>query len=337
MSPDPLVVHTERGLYCPPGDFYIDPKRPVQTAVITHGHGDHLRAGSVRYILARPGVAIAEARLPGRPEILALDYGARVGLGATSVSLHPAGHILGSAQVRIAHEGRVWVVSGDYKRQADPTCAAFEPLACDVFVSEATFGLPVYRWPPTGAVIEEILAWWRANRERGVASVLYCYALGKAQRVLAELAPHTAEPIHLHGSMTELVEVYRAAGIAMPATLPVVTERKTDFRGALVLAPPSAAERSWIRRVGEHSSGFCSGWMTVRGEGRRRGYDLGFVISDHADWPALVGTCLESRAKRVLLTHGEPEVLARHLIDHGLDAQPLERAAGTARSAARPQ
>ncbi len=327
MDPEPLVVATSRGLYCPPGDFYIDPRRSVQTAVITHGHGDHLRPGHARYILARPGLAIARARLRGRPDILPLDYGASVALGPTTVSLHPAGHILGSAQVRIEHQGRVWVVSGDYKRQSDPTCAAFEPLPCDMFISEATFGLPVYRWPPVAAVIEDIAGWWRANRDRGLCSVLYCYALGKAQRILAELSAFTAEPVHVHGAMGELVEIYRGAGIAMVPTLGTGTPLKADYRGALVLAPPSAARSSWMQRVGEHSSGFCSGWALTRGERGRRGCDRGFVLSDHADWPALTATCLETGARRVALMHGHSAALVRFLTDQGVEASALEHPA----------
>jgi putative mRNA 3-end processing factor len=322
-APELLVV-TSRGLYCPPGEFYIDPAQPVQTALITHGHGDHLRPGHARYILARPGLAVARARLRGRPEILALDYGAPLALGETSISLHPAGHILGSAQIRIEHQGRVWVVSGDYKRQLDPTCAPFQPLSCDVFVTEATFALPVYRWPPVATVLEQILSWWRSNRERGLASVLFCYSLGKAQRLLAELAPFTSDPVHLHGAMSELVEVYRAAGIALVPTVAATAERKEEFRGALVLAPPGAAGTPWMRRVGPYSSGFCSGWMRVRGERRRRGYDRGFVMSDHADWPALVGTCRETNARRVLTMHGYTDTLARYLLEQGIEASPLD-------------
>jgi len=318
-----LLVMTPRGLYCPPGDFYIDPAQPAQTAVITHGHGDHLHPGHTRYILARPGLGIARARLPGRPEIAALDYGAPVRLGAASISLHPAGHILGSAQIRIEHAGRVWVVSGDYKRQSDPTCAPFEPLACDVFVSESTFALPVYRWPPVARVIEQIVSWWRSNRERELASVLFCYSLGKAQRLLAELAPYTSAPVHVHSAMTELVEVYRGAGIAMAPTVAATDQRPERYRGALMLVPPNAARTAWIRRVGPHSTGFCSGWMRVRGERRRRGYHRGFVMSDHADWPALVATCQETQARRVLTMHGRTDALARYLTERGIEASPL--------------
>ena len=324
MDCESNVIATPRGLYCPAGDFYVDPERSVETAVITHAHGDHLRRGHARYILARPGLGLACARLPGRPDIRALEYGERIALGSATVSLHPAGHILGSAQVRIETAGRIYVVSGDYKRQPDPTCAPFEPLECDLFVSEATFALPVYCWPPTAAVIEEIVRWWLANRDRGIASVLYCYALGKAQRILAELAGLAPEPVHVHAAMAELVALYRTAGVAMTPTVPATNKQSALYRGALVLAPPSAAHSSWIRRVGPHSSGFCSGWMQVH-EARRRGYDRGFVLSDHADWPALVATCLETRASRILLTHGHPETLARSLIERGVDARALTR------------
>jgi putative mRNA 3-end processing factor len=319
-----LVVVTANGLYCPPGGFHIDPWKPVQTALITHAHGDHLRHGSARYILARPGAPIAKLRLGSDRELAPLDYGTRLSLGSTTVSLHPAGHILGSAQVRIEYGGRVWIVSGDYKRQPDPTCAAFEQLECDVFISEATFALPVYRWPPTSQVVGEISRWWHSNRERGLASALFCYSLGKSQRVLAELLAYTSEPVYVHGAVDSLVGVYRRAGIKMVPTLPIPSDRRTDFRGALILAPPSAAGTPWMRRFGEHSSGFCSGWMRVRGDRRRRGYDRGFVISDHADWPGLTGTCRATKARRVLLTHGYSDALTRYLVESGLDAGALQ-------------
>ncbi len=328
LQEEPLITVTSRGLYCAPGDFYIDPWQPVQTAVITHAHGDHLRHGSARYILARPGAAIASHRLGSARDIVPADYGARLSIGGTTISLHPAGHILGSAQVRIEHGGRVWVVSGDYKRQPDPTCAAFEPVECDVFISEATFALPVYRWPHTPEVVGEIARWWQENRERGIASVLFCYALGKAQRVLAELQAYTSDTVYTHGAVEALTAVYRRAGVSMLPTLSATAERKMDYKGALIIAPPGAAGTPWMRRFGEHSSGFCSGWMRVRGDRRRRGYDRGFVVSDHADWPALLDTCIATRAKRILLTHGYSDALARYLNEKGMEAGALATAYG---------
>jgi putative mRNA 3-end processing factor len=323
-----LVTVTENGLYCPPGDFHIDPWRPVDTAVITHAHGDHLRNGSRKYLLAEPGVAIARHRLGTDHQPDSLEYGERLQLGATTISLHPAGHILGSAQLRIEHDGQVWVVSGDYKRQPDPTCAPFEPQQCDVFISEATFALPIYQWQPTAQVIEEIFQWWRANRERGIASVLFCYALGKAQRVLAELQAFTDDAVYLHGAVGTLTDVYRRQGIGMLPTLPATGDRKTDYRGALIIAPPSAAGSPWMRRFGDHSSGFCSGWMRVRGNRRRRGYDRGFVLSDHVDWPGLIDTCRTTGASKILLTHGYSDALARYLNEQGVSAAALATAYG---------
>jgi putative mRNA 3-end processing factor len=326
--PPPLVTVTENGLYCQAGGFHIDPWRPVETAVITHAHGDHLRQGSKRYLVTESGMAIACHRLGTDHHPTPLKYGEQLQLGATTISLHPAGHILGSAQLRIEHEGQAWVISGDYKRQPDPTCAPFEPLACDVFISEATFALPVYQWQPTAEVVEEIFHWWRANRDRGLASVLFCYALGKAQRVLAELQAFTDETVYLHGAVNILTDVYRQQGVEMLPTMPVTGERKTDYRGALVIAPPSAAGTPWMRRFGDHSSGFCSGWMRVRGNRRRRGYDRGFVLSDHVDWPGLIDTVKATGAQRILLTHGYSDALARYLNELGISAGALETAYG---------
>jgi putative mRNA 3-end processing factor len=327
-DPEPLVTVTGRGLYCPPGDFYIDPCQPVQTAVITHAHGDHLRHGSAQYFVAKPGEVLARHRLGSGHTLTGVEYGLPRSFGSTRVSLHPAGHVLGSAQIRIEHAGRVWVVSGDYKRQPDPTCAALVPLECGVFISEATFALPVYRWPQTREVIADIVRWWNVNRERGLSSVLFCYALGKAQRVLAEMLAFTQEPVYVHGAVGALVDLYRKSGIAMVPTLAATTERATDYRGALIIAPPGAAGTPWMRRFGEYSSGFCSGWMRVRGDRRRRGYDRGFVLSDHADWPALIETCVATGAKRVLLTHGRTDALSRYLNEQGIEARALETAFG---------
>lgn len=310
-------------MYCPAGDFYIDPAKPVQTAVVTHAHGDHLRAGSARIILAAPGIGIAKKRLKDARTVTPVEYGAPLTLGPVSVSLHPAGHILGSAQVRLEHAGRVWVVSGDYKRQADPTCAPFTPVSCDTFISEATFARPRYVWPDTSQVAGDIVRWWHDNRAQGLASVLFCYALGKAQRVLAEMRAHTDEAVYVHGEVAGLVEVYRRAGIDMLPTLPLPRDTTQDLRGALVLVAPTQARGSWLRRLGPHARGFCSGWMLIEGEHQRRGYDRGFVISDHADWPGLLQSCEQSGARQVLFMHGEGSALAAQLRGQGIEAGPL--------------
>lgn len=317
-----MIVTTASGLYCPRGDFYIDPWRPVPRAVITHAHGDHLRPGSGEYYLSRACEPLARLRA-GDADLRPLQYGEARRFDAVQLSLHPAGHILGSAQARLECGGEVWVVSGDYKRQPDPTCAPFEPVRCDVFISEATFALPAYRWPDTATVVAEIYAWWQANRSRGVASVLFAYALGKAQRVLAELTRLTDETVYLHGAVGTMVDAYRRQGIQMLPTQPVSSAAPTDYAGALILAPPSAAGSTWMRRFGDCATGFCSGWMRVRGDRRRRGYDRGFVLSDHADWPALLETIGHSGAARILLTHGHSEALCRYLREQGVDAGAL--------------
>lgn len=323
MSTRSAIVATSNGLYCAAGDFYIDPWRPVARAVITHAHGDHLRGGSDHYLLAAPGEGIAKVRLPNDARVDTVAYGEQVEVGGVKISLHPAGHVLGSSQVRVELDDRVWVVSGDYKRDPDPTCAPFEVVPCDVFISEATFALPVYRWAPTPQIAEEILTWWNRNRERGVASLVFAYALGKAQRVLAELARLTTEPVYVHGAVASIVDAYREAGVTMLPTLAATTEKSRDYSGALVVAPPSAAGSPWARRFGEHRTGFCSGWMRVRGDRRRRGYDRGFVLSDHADWPSLLRTFDETGAKKILLTHGHTDTMCRYLQERGVDAQAL--------------
>ncbi|MCZ8129676.1 MAG: ligase-associated DNA damage response exonuclease [Steroidobacteraceae bacterium] len=320
----PLVVPTAAGLYCPAGDFHVDPWRPVERAVITHGHSDHARLGHARYWAARPGLGILRKRL-GDVDVVPVEYGEPLAFGRARVSFHPAGHVLGSAQIRIEADRATWVISGDYKREPDPTCAPFEVVACDTFVSEATFALPIYRWRPTAEVVDEIREWWLANRRAGVASVLGCYALGKAQRVLAELLRVTDEPVYVHGAVATLTDVYREAGVAMVPTLPVSAARK-DYAGELIVAPPGADATPWMRRFGKASTGFCSGWMRVRGNRRRRGYDRGFVLSDHADWPSLLRTIRETRARRALLTHGHSDVLVRYLREQGVEAGALETA-----------
>jgi putative mRNA 3-end processing factor len=321
MTPsDDLIIATDKGLYCAAGNFYIDPWMPVEHAVITHAHGDHLRAGSSDYYLAATGMGVARRRLPQDALLQPLAYGESVALGNARVSLHPAGHILGSSQVRVEYGDRVWVVSGDYKRDPDPTCEPFAVTPCDVFISEATFALPAYQWPGTSTVALEIIEWWHTNKERGVASVLFAYALGKAQRVLAELSAYTSESVFVHGAVGALVDEYRSAGVNMLATLPATVTAPTDYAGALIIAPPSAAGSTWMRRFGEHRTGFCSGWMRIRGDRRRRGYDRGFVLSDHADWPSLIRTFSETGAKQILLTHGYTDAMCRYLQERGVDA-----------------
>ena len=323
-----LLELTPEGLYCRAGDFHVDPWRPVPRAVVTHGHADHARSGMGIVHAAEPGLGLLRWRLGETQPLAGHAYGERFELGSARVSLHSAGHVLGSAQVRIEVEGEVWVVSGDYKRDPDPSCAPFEVVPCDVFITEATFGLPVYRWRPTSEVAADMLAWWNDSAARGETALLLCYALGKAQRILAELALQPGgmdREVLLHGAMLPGVAVYRDAGVLMPPTRALSeTPRADELSGHLVLAPPSALGSAWMRRFKSVSVAFASGWMQVRGNRRRRGVDRGFVVSDHADWPSLLRTCRETGAKRVLATHGNTEALVRALCESGIDAAPLK-------------
>jgi putative mRNA 3-end processing factor len=322
--PSTLLVMTAAGLHCEIGDFYIDPWRPVGRAVITHAHGDHARWGSDAYLCADEGERVLRTRLGSEARIRSIPFGRPIELNGVRLSLHPAGHILGSAQVRVEYQGEVWVVSGDYKTEPDPTCTPFEPLRCHAFVTESTFGLPIYRWRPQSETFDAIQSWWRTNRSLGRSSVLFGYALGKAQRLLAGLAGREEGPILTHGAVERLNQDYRESGIALPATTYAgAFGQGADRAGALVIAPPMAANSLWLRRFGEISTAFASGWMRVRGTRRRRSVDRGFAISDHVDWPALMATIEATAAERVWVTHGYRESLVRWLLERGYQAEAI--------------
>ena len=319
-----LLQPTERGLYCAPGDFYVDPWLDVDRAVITHAHGDHARWGSRRYLAAREGERVLRTRLGPDARIQTVDFGETLSLNGVKVSLHPAGHILGSAQVRVEYNGEVWVVSGDYKTDPDPTCAPFELVRCNTFITESTFGLPIYRWCAQQEVFADIIEWWRCNAEGKRASIIYAYALGKAQRLLAGLLNAGVGPIYTHGAVERLTRDYRDSGIELPPTTHAASlPRRHDFSNSLIIAPPSAAGSTWIRRFGDISSAFASGWMQVRGNRRRQSLDRGFVLSDHVDWPALIDTIRATGAQRVAVTHGYREPVVRWLSEHGIEAQVM--------------
>ena len=316
-----LIIARPEGLYCPPGDFYIDPWRPVDRAVITHGHGDHAHRGNGHYLATRVGAGILKRRLGDDINLDVLEYGETIDHHGVRLSLHPAGHVLGSAQVRLEYRGEVWVASGDYKLENDGTCAPFEHVRCHTFVTESTFGLPIYRWQPQSEIFDDINRWWQQNADAGRASLLYCYSFGKAQRILAGLDPSIG-PILAHGVVLPLTDVYRAAGVRLPEIHYAGTfADKAALRRAIVLAPPSSAGTTWLRRFGEISDAFASGWMQLRGTRRRRGVDRGFALSDHADWPGLQKAITETGAERVFVTHGSTSVMVRWLREQGLDAQ----------------
>jgi putative mRNA 3-end processing factor len=318
-----LLISTEFGLYCPAGDFYVDPWRPVRAAVITHAHSDHAAPGSKVYLTARHGQHLLQARLGTEAEIQAIDYGQRLTFRDVSVSLHPAGHILGSAQVRLERGGEVWVVTGDYKTAPDPTCPAFESVRCHTLITESTFGLPIYRWQSPADTFAAINAWWRNNAAEGIASIVYAYSLGKAQRLLTGLDTSIG-PVYCHGAVERMNAIYRAGGVALPETRYTgASAEPRDWGGALIVAPTLARGSPWLRRFGTFSSAFVSGWMQIRGARRRRAVDRGFALSDHADWPALVTAIRASEAERVLVTHGFVEPLVGWLNENGWQAAPL--------------
>lgn len=309
-----LVVARPAGLYCPVGDFYIDPMRPVPRAVITHAHADHARGGHGHYIAAAPGEAVLRARL-GRVALHSLAYGESLSVGDVRLSLHPAGHVLGSAQVRLEHRGEVWVVSGDYKLEADRSCTPFEPVRCHTFITESTFALPIYRWAPQAEVFADLGRWWAEQAAAGRVALLHAYSLGKAQRLLAGLDPNQG-PIYCPPAVQAINQAYRSAGVQLPVVHDLATLTPATAAGALVLGPvadlPGLPEWATARAV-------ASGWTRTRA-GRRSGTQ-GFTLSDHADWPGLLAAVQASGAQRVVALHGDGSALARWLRErHGLRA-----------------
>ena len=311
------------GLYCPQGDFYIDPWMPVDRAVITHAHSDHARWGSKRYLCANDSVQLLRDRLGNDISITGVPYDQSQVIGSVRVSLHPAGHILGSSQVCIEYQGHVTVVTGDFKRESDSTCHTFQPIRAHTLVTESTFGLPIFQWIEQSQVAQQINAWWRDNQARGMTSLLYGYALGKSQRALS-LLDASVGPIFIHGALQRPTEAYRKAGISLPATqLISQASPQTDWAQAIVLAVPSAHGTTWINRFRKRSTALLSGWMQVRGTRRRRAVDRGFVISDHADWNALIQTVYDVQPEEVFVTHGFADTFSRHLRDLGLTASAI--------------
>jgi putative mRNA 3-end processing factor len=340
---DGLLTLTPQGLYCRAAEAWIDPWRPVPRALITHAHADHARPGCGEYWAVGAGEGILRKRLGQGITLHGVRCGQDLRIGAARVSFHAAGHVLGSAQIRLEAGGESWLVSGDYKRDPDPSCAAFEPVRADVLITEATFGLPIYRWQPGASVAAAIARWWRETPER--PSILFCYAFGKAQRVLAELhGLGIEEEVLLHGAVQALMAPYREQGVAMVPTRPLSELPCGDsLAGRLVIAPPSAHRSPWMGRFRLPQTAFASGWMAVRGARRRGGYERGFVLSDHADWDGLLRTVRDSGARQVYVTHGQNDVLARYLREvEGIAASPLqggfaaERAGEAAEETVRP-
>ena len=319
----PLIEFTDRGLYCPQGAFYIDPWRPVDKAVITHAHSDHARAGSRRYLCHRLTRPLLELRL-GDQTYQSLEWGESVFMNGVKVSLHPAGHIIGSSQVRVEYQGEVWVVSGDYKTEDDGLSGAFEPIACHTFITESTFGLPIYNWKPQTEIFRAIQDWVVKNKAAGKACVLIAYSLGKAQRLLSCLAAVSPE-IFVHGAVWNVHQALTGAGVILPPVRRVELDApKESFKGSVVIAPSGADESPWVRRFQPFEVGVCSGWMQVRGNVRRRNADAGYALSDHADWKGLLAAVSATGAEKVYVTHGFQATLARYLNEQGIAAAEVK-------------
>lgn len=323
-----VLTFTDRGIYCPAGDFYIDPWRPVDRALITHGHADHARPGHRRYLCTDACAPVMRHRL-GNIFVETVKFGEIRRIGDASVSFHPAGHLPGSAQIRVEVAGEVWVVSGDYKVVPDGVSEPFEPVTCHSFITECTFGLPVFKWDDQKTVANDLNTWWAQNAADGKASILGAYSLGKAQRLLAMVDPEIG-PILTHGAVENTNEVLRYQGYSLPNTIHVTPALNAkDHPGALVIAPPSALGSHWARRFGPSSTAFASGWMRLRGVRRRRAADRGFVISDHADWDGLMSAIGNTGAENIYATHGYTDIFARWLNTQGYNAQVLKTEFGT--------
>jgi len=320
----PIIENTENGLYCPQGDFYIDPWKNVHKALITHAHSDHAMAGHTKYICMEDSIPILKYRLGNFIEVSGLPYGESIKINGVKVSFHPAGHIIGSAQIRLEYKGEIWVISGDYKTEDDGFCTPIQAVKCHTFISECTFGLPAFKWQPQQVVYDEINAWWQKNKEEGKTSIISAYALGKAQRLINNL-DKSIGPIYAHGAIQNTHEVLRKMGLNIATSEKPNNRKNADFfRGSMVLASPTAIGTAWTQKFAEPSEAVVSGWMLMRGARRRRGVEKGFVLSDHADWEGLNMIIKETGASKILVTHGYTSIFAKWLKEQGYDAGELK-------------
>src|SRR5688572_23764268 len=319
-----LLQFTGKSIYCAPADVHIDPWIPVDRAIITHAHSDHARWGSKHYLAHKDSAPLLRLRLGEDISLQTVEYGETFTINGVKFSLHPAGHIIGSAQVRAEHNGQVWVASGDYKLQDDHFCTPFEPVRCNAFITEATFGLPIYKWQSQEKIFEEINNWRQKNKSEGKASLLMGYALGKMQRIVKNIL-HEDEPIYAHGAVYIVNEKLREAGFDLPKlTLVTKDMDKKLFKESLILAPPSADNSPWLKKFAPVSLGYCSGWMAVRGAKNRRAIDHGFTLSDHADWNDLHIAIRNTEAEKIFVTHGFTSVLSRWLNEIGIPAAEVK-------------
>jgi len=318
-----LIEFSDKGLYCKTGNFYIDPWKPVDKAVITHAHSDHARIGSKYYLCHTQCKPLLQLRL-GDNNYQTVEWEETVLMNGVKVSLHPAGHMIGSSQIRVEHNGEVWVISGDYKIEDDGLSGKFEPVKCNTFITESTFGLPIYNWKPQHEIFQNIKDWVCKNREANKTSVFIAYSLGKAQRLL-QCLPETGLPIFVHGAVWNAHDAIVKSGFSLPDVKHITYDMpKEQYLGNIVIAPSGAEASPWIKRFTPYAVGICSGWMQVRGNIRRRNADAGFVLSDHADWKGLLAAIKETGAQKVFVTHGFQSILARYLNENGIEAAEVK-------------
>lgn len=318
-----LIEFTNKGIYCKYGNFYIDPWRQVDLAVTTHGHSDHVKWGNKAYLCHKLTKTILHQRLGEDLNIETLPYGKTININGVSVSLYPAGHVIGSAQVRLEYKGEVCVVSGDYKTENDGISTPFEPVKCHTFVSESTFGLPIYKWQPQNLIFDQIKEWVSRNHDRSKTSVLVAYSLGKAQRLINGLAGYNE--LYVHNSIANLNDRFIAAGVDLPRTSRITADtRKEDMQNGIVIVPPALAEGRWIKNLYNAATGVCSGWMQVRASRRWRSADAGFALSDHADWPGLLSAIKATEAEKVFVTHGYTATFSKYLNEIGIESEEVK-------------
>lgn len=325
MYDNNLLVLNDKGLYCSKGGFYIDPSRVVDKALITHAHSDHAISGSKNYLALDKSENLLKYRLGKKINLQTIEYGEILNINGIKVSFHPAGHILGSAQIRLESDNEVVVVSGDYKTEEDKTCQKFEPVRCNTFITESTFGLPIYKWSCQKEIFDEINSWWKQNIKEGKTSILFGYSLGKAQRIISGLDPAIG-PILTHGAVEDINNCYRENGINLPVTTNLENlNDKGILKESIVIYPPSGDNILWMRKFENVSRAFASGWMQIRGKRKWRSVDRGFALSDHADWNGLISAVKETGAENICVTHGYISPFVRWLNENGWNAFPLKK------------
>ncbi len=323
-----LIQFTNKGIYCKQGNFYVDPWEPVDFAVTTHGHADHVKWGNKNYLCHELTKPILTTRYGLEDNVQTLPYCESIHINGVKLSLHPAGHVIGSSQIRLEHKGEVCVISGDYKVEYDGISTAFEPVKCHTFVSESTFGLPIYHWESQEVIFNQIHNWVGSNHIKLKTSLLVAYSLGKAQRLIKNLAG--SYPIYVHHSIANLNDAFARAGVILPETIRITPEiKKEDLQQGIVIIPPALADGKWVKSLMQPAIGICSGWMMVRAGRRWRSADAGFALSDHADWPGLLTAIKATEAEKVFVTHGSTAIFSKYLNEIGIEAEEVSTKYGS--------